>query len=150
MNCLFCHEDLSIVPQDELFTEFCNHKCYKSWVKREEQKEALSKGVKHDNGKKQYYAMPLEVLDGLASVFEAGEKKYEIFNCLKPFDDSDRRFWDGMMRHLRQCQSDPLAVDDDPIEGTGCLQGYQAGWNVIMRTYHAEKRKREEDAKKGS
>ena len=84
--------------------------------------------------------MPLEVLDGLASVFEAGEKFYSTFNCLNEFEDGDRRFWDGMMRHLRKCQLNPLAIDDDPEEGTGCLHGYQAGWNILMRTYHAEKR----------
>ena len=94
-------------------------------------------GSKLDTNKKAYYAMPLEVLDGLAAVFEAGEKKYATFNCLMPFKDGDRRFWDAMMRHAKPCQIDPLSIDEE----TGCFHGYQVAFNIIMRTYHAEKRK---------
>ena len=95
----------------------------------------MEKGVKFDTGKKQWYATPLEVVELLADVFSAGEKKYATYNCLNPFDESDRRFWDATMRHLTQCQFDPLAVDEE----TGCYHGAQAAWNALMRVYHAKK-----------
>lgn len=95
----------------------------------------MKKGIKNDTGKTQWYATPLEVVELLADVFSKGEKKYDIFNCLNPFDDSDRRFWDATMRHLTQCQLDPLATDEE----TGCYHGAQAAWNSLMRVYHAKK-----------
>lgn len=97
-------------------------------------KMAEGKAIKYDSNKQQYYAMPLKVMKGLAQVFAAGERKYETFNCLKPFHDGDRRLWDATMRHLSECQILPLALDEE----TGCRHGYQAAWNIIMRTYHAE------------
>lgn len=33
-------------------------------------------GMKYDDGKQKWYAMPLEVLEPLADVFAAGEKKF--------------------------------------------------------------------------
>ena len=90
-------------------------------------------GLKHDSGKQQYHAMPLCVLGPLADTFTAGVKKYEKFNCLKPFEDSDSRFWDGTMRHLEQCQLDPLAKDTE----TGCYHAAQAAFNILLRLYHA-------------
>ena len=65
----------------------------------------------------------------------AGCKKYERFNCLKPFENGDQRFFSAAIRHAVSCQLDPLAVDEE----TGCLHGYQSAWNLIMRTYHAQK-----------
>jgi hypothetical protein len=93
-------------------------------------------GIKLDQGKQPYYAMPLKVIKLLADVFAAGERKYATFNCLKPFEDGDRRFWDATMRHLEEAQLDPLAIDPE----TGCYHGVQAAWNILMRTYHAKNR----------
>ena len=106
-----------------------------------QEKEAIKamfqepEGIKFDQDKKQWFAMPLEVAELLADVFAAGEKKYATFNCLKPFDDGDRRFYDATMRHLKECQIDPLARDPE----TGCYHGSQVAWNMLLRTYHAEK-----------
>jgi len=52
----------------------------------------MNEGIKYDKDKQGWYPMPLVILKPLADVFLAGEKKYETFNCLKPFEDSDRRF----------------------------------------------------------
>jgi hypothetical protein len=93
-------------------------------------------GRKDDNGKPQYYAMPLEVLERLATVFVFGETKYETFNCLNDFKNGDRRLFDATMRHLKECQVDPTAIDKE----SGCLHGYQAAFSILMRTFHAEKR----------
>ena len=97
------------------------------------------RGQKNDGGKQSWYFMPLSVLTLLADVFEAGvtQKGYSPFNCLKPFENGDRRFWDATMRHLTECQRDPLAIDEE----TGCWHGAQAAWNILMRTYHAVKAK---------
>lgn len=97
--------------------------------------ENANEGIKFDTGKQPYYAMPLEVLKPLADVFAAGERKYETFNCLLPFKDADRRFYDGQMRHTEQCQLDPLAVDEE----TGCYHAAQVAFNTLMRLYHARK-----------
>lgn len=90
-------------------------------------------GLKYDQGKQQWYAMPLELLQPLADVFAAGEKKYSTFNCLHPFDDADRRFWDATIRHLTLCQLDPLARDEE----TGCYHAAQACFNLLLRIRNA-------------
>lgn len=94
-----------------------------------------NEGLKFDQGKQPYYAMPLEVLKPLADVFAAGEKKYATFNCLNPFKDADRRFYDGQMRHTEQCQLNPLEIDEE----TGCYHAAQVAFNTLMRLYHARK-----------
>lgn len=99
----------------------------------------LEEGLKYDEGRQPWYAMPLEVLKPLADVFAAGEKKYKIFNCLKPFEDSDRRFYDAQMRHTEACQLDPLAIDEE----TGVYHGAQAAWNALLRIHNAKKRMEE-------
>jgi hypothetical protein len=94
-----------------------------------------AKGRKFDKNKREWFAMPLVVIELLADVFNAGEKKYETFNCLQTFDDADRRFYNAAMRHLVKCQMDPLARDEE----TGCFHGSQVAWNMLMRVYHCEK-----------
>lgn len=91
-------------------------------------------GLKLDADKQHYYAMPLSLLKPLADVFRAGEKKYATFNCLKPFEESDRRFWDATMRHLEQCQINPLARDEE----TGCYHAAQVCFNMLLRIKNAE------------
>lgn len=98
-----------------------------------------AKGLKHDQGKQGWYPMPLVVLKPLADVFLAGEKKYETFNCLQPFEEPERRFWDATMRHIEACQLDPLARDPE----TGCYHAASACFNLLMRIYNCEKGKTE-------
>jgi hypothetical protein len=95
-----------------------------------------SKGAKHDSGKQPWYAMPLSILQPLADVFAAGEKKYSTFNCMQPFDDPERRFWDATMRHLSSCQLNPLAIDKE----TGCYHAAQAVFSILMRIHNAQKK----------
>ncbi len=91
------------------------------------------KGLKYDSNKQKWYAMPLEILEPLADVFVAGEKKCEIFNCLQPFEDSDRRFYDSQMRHVKDSQLDPLAIDEE----TGCYHQAQVAFSALMRLRNA-------------
>jgi hypothetical protein len=90
-------------------------------------------GWKQDEGKQGWYPLPLVILKPLADVTIAGEKKYETFNLLNPFEDSDRRFWDATMRHLESCQIDALAKDDE----TGCYHAAQAAFNMLLRLHNA-------------
>lgn len=96
------------------------------------------KGIKLDSGKQPYYAMPLVLLKPLADVFTAGEIKYKTFNCLQPFDDPDRRFYDAIMRHLEACQLDPLAIDEE----TGCYHAAQIAFNALLRLHNAIRKKK--------
>ena len=105
----------------------------------EKDSNAMEEGQKKDQGKQGWYPMPLVVLRPLADTFLAGEKKYATFNCLQPFKDSDRRFWDSTMRHLELCQLDPLAIDPE----TGCYHAAEACFGMLMRIFNA-KRSRDE------
>ena len=100
----------------------------------------MSEGLKFDKGKTGWYRMPLSVLKPLADVYnnpKAGGK-YPAFNCLKPFDDADRRFWDAMMRHLEASQLDPLAVNE---EDGGVYHLAQVAFNALHRLNDALERK---------
>uniref|UniRef100_A0A831UB58 dATP/dGTP diphosphohydrolase N-terminal domain-containing protein n=1 Tax=Geobacter metallireducens TaxID=28232 RepID=A0A831UB58_GEOME len=90
-------------------------------------------GTKHDTGKLDWSAIPLEVLEPLVAVFVAGERKYGYRNCLKPFDNGSRRFFAAAMRHAVKAQADPLSVDEE----TGCYEEAEAAWNHLMRLHHA-------------
>ena len=100
----------------------------------------MAEGSKRDEGKQEYYAMPLVLLKPLADVFHAGELEYKLFNCLNPFKDSDRRFWNATMRHLEACQIDPLAVDQEIKDKYG-LEVYhsaQVAFNMLLRIRSAD------------
>lgn len=93
-------------------------------------------GIKHDSvGKLDWSCIPLEILEPLVEVFQAGAVKYEFMNCLKPFENGDRRFFAAGMRHKVASQLDPLAKDEE----TGCYHAAQDAWNSLMRLYHARK-----------
>ena len=106
--------------------------------------EVENKGLKFDQeGKQEWFALPLEILEPLADVFNAGEKIYETFNCLLPFDDPSRRFYNATMRHLRASQIDPLAKDEE----TGCYHLAQVAFNSLLRLHNCLREKEEEDEK---
>jgi hypothetical protein len=97
--------------------------------------EPIEMGLKHDTGKQRWHALPLVILEPLADVMQAGTVKYSKFNCLQPFNDSDERFYNGLMRHLEACQLDPLAIDHE----TGCYHAAQIAFNTLLRLYHARR-----------
>jgi len=98
----------------------------------------MKEGVKHDQGKLLWHAMPKIILVPLVYVFVAG-LKYGLYNCLKEFKDGDTRFADALDRHLLECQMDPLAKDPED----GCYHSAKVAWYALMRIYHAERRGRE-------
>ena len=93
-------------------------------------------GKKDDTGKLDWDAMPLELIELLVPVFESGisVKGYGRHNCLHPFEDSRRRFFSAAMRHLRKCQLDPIAWNDDDQ----CYHAAQVAFNALMLLYHAK------------
>lgn len=95
----------------------------------------MSEGIKFDQGKLDWSVIPLEILEPLVAVFMAGEKKYGYLNCVKPFENGERRFFAAAMRHTVECQHDPLAIDGE----TGCHHEAEAAWNHLMRLYHAKR-----------
>jgi len=98
--------------------------------------EILLEGLKWDEGKLSWHALPLVILKPLAEVFNAGILKgYGEYNCLQPFKDPNRRFWDATMRHLESCQLDPLAKDLE----TGCYHAAQVAFSILMRLHHCRK-----------
>jgi len=109
--------------------------------------DKLKEGTKYDTGKQQWYGLPLEILEPLATVCAAGELKYETWNCMKPFKDGDRRFYDAQMRHTQACQMDPLAIDQEIKEkyGVEVYHSAQVAWNALFRLYHALKAQKGEE-----
>jgi hypothetical protein len=110
--------------------------------------DAPKAGLKWDEGKLDWHALPLVILKPLVEVFEAGIcKGYGRFNCLNTFDNPDERFFSATMRHLEACQIDPLAKDEE----TGCYNAAQVAFSILMRLYHCQKEqlwkneKREQD-----
>ena len=91
-------------------------------------------GKKHDEGKLDWHALPLELVELLVPVAVAGAKKYGRGNILEPFDEADRRFYSATLRHVRACQHNPLAVDEE----TGCYHAAQAAYDLLARVYQCE------------
>jgi len=94
------------------------------------------KGLKADDGKTGWFAMPLVVLQPLLDVFNAGVKHYGLHNCLNPFDNPSERFYDAQLRHVADCQLDPVAIDPQD----GCYHEAKVAFNALMRLYHCREK----------
>lgn len=96
------------------------------------------KGEKWDTGKQDYYLLPLEILQPLADLMQAGERKgYKPFSCLGVFENADRRFYNATMRHLVASQRDALAKDEE----SECYHLASVAFNALMRLYHCKQEK---------
>jgi len=89
-------------------------------------------GRKDDQGKLDWDAIPLEVIEPVIPAFEAGLRKYERHNCAQPFEEPRRRFFSAMMRHARKCQRNPQAWN----ESDGCSHASSMAFNAIMFAFH--------------
>lgn len=92
-------------------------------------------GKKDDAGKQRWYAMPLCVLKDLADTFNHGAEEYGLFNCLQEFEEPKQRWWNALMRHLEECQIDPLAKDAK----SGCYHAACVAFNALMYLYHCKR-----------
>ena len=104
----------------------------------------MSEGQKFDEGKQDWYLLPLELIQPLAEVMIVGEKKgYGNFSCLGNFDNADRRFFNSSMRHKAASQRDPLAInkeyDKDGNYVGECYHLACDAFGALMRLYHAKK-----------
>ncbi len=95
-------------------------------------------GVKHDAEKLDWSLLPLEVLEPLVDVFRLGAEKYGFENWRKEFENGDRRFHAARMRHIKEAQGDPLAINE---EDGGVYHEAQVAWNSLMRLWQAQQRK---------
>ena len=98
-------------------------------------------GLKHDTDKRRWHSLPLEILEPLADLMEAGREKYGQFNCLEDFDNPDERFWNANMRHAAACQRNPLAIDPE----TGCYHEAARAFSSLMRIYHCRREQADKD-----
>ena len=104
----------------------------------------MSEGQKFDDGKQDWYLLPLELLQPLAEVMLIGEKKgYGNFSCLDPFSNPNRRFFNSGFRHQVAAQKDPLAINveyDQHGNKVGeCYHLACSAFSDLMRLYHAKK-----------
>ncbi len=99
-----------------------------------------SEGPKFDQGKQNFYEMPLVLLHDLADAFRAGSLKYELFSCVRPFSDPAKRFYDAGMRHAEACQINPLAIDEEIYKeyGVEVYHSAQVAFNFLLRLHNAK------------
>ena len=101
-------------------------------------------GQKFDEGKQDWFLLPLELIEPLADVMLIGEKKgYGNFSCLLPYKDANRRFYNSSMRHKKAAQLDPLAINKEyDQQGNYVGECYHLACDAfgsLMRLYHARK-----------
>lgn len=104
----------------------------------------MSEGQKFDEGKQDWFLLPLELIQPLADVMIIGEKKgYGNFSCLLPYKEANRRFYNGGMRHKVASQLDPLAINKEYDQNGNyigeCYHLACDAFNSLMRLYHAKK-----------
>jgi hypothetical protein len=76
------------------------------------------------------------VLQPLLEVFNAGVKHYGLHNCLNPFENPSERFYNAQLRHVADCQLDPMAIDPQD----GCYHEAKVAFNALMRLYHCREK----------
>ena len=91
-------------------------------------------GLKHDEGKLDWHALPLELVELLVPVAVNGANKYGRHSILQPIEDAGPRHYSATMRHLSACQLDPLAIDQE----SGCYHAAHAAYDLLARVYQCE------------
>ena len=99
-------------------------------------------GLKHDEGKTDWHALPLELVELLVPVAVNGANKYGRHSILQTIEDAGPRHYSATMRHLSACQLDPLAVDPE----SGCYHAVHAAYDLLARVYQCEGRQEREEA----
>jgi len=93
-----------------------------------------TEGLKFDSGKIDFSLLPLEVLEPLIKVFEHGESKYGFENWRKDFGTAyRRRFIAAMLRHTKDAQRFPLAINE---KDGGVYHLAQVAWNALILLHH--------------
>lgn len=95
-------------------------------------------GKKHDRGKLDYSLLDLGLMEPLVPVLELGEQRYGYENWKKDFGPNyERRFRAAMLRHVKECQGKPLAVND---QDGGVYHLAQVAINALFLLYHAKQK----------
>ena len=92
-------------------------------------------GLKHDEGKLDWHALPLELVELLVPVAVNGANKYGRHSILQTIEDAGPRHYSATMRHLSECQLDPLAIDPE----SGCYHAVHAAYDLLARVYQCER-----------
>ena len=98
-------------------------------------------GLKHDEGKLDWHALPLELVELLVPVAVNGANKYGRHSILQTIEDAGPRHYSATMRHLSACQLDPLAIDPE----SGCYHAVHAAYDLLARVYQCEGRQEREE-----
>lgn len=94
-------------------------------------------GKKHDIGKLDWSLLDLDFVEPMVAIFALGEERYDFLNWQKDFGPAfSSRFQAARMRHSKECQYNPLAVNED--DG-GVYHLAQVAWNALQELYHARK-----------
>ena len=88
-------------------------------------------GLKHDEGKLDWHALPLELVELLVPVAVNGANKYGRHSILQTIEDAGPRHYSATMRHLSACQLDPLAIDPE----SGCYHAVHAAYDLLALVY---------------
>lgn len=97
----------------------------------------MSEGKKFDTGKLDWSLIDMALLEPLIPVFALGEERYGFLNWQKDFGPKyQRRFESAMKRHLKECQYNPLAINE---KDGGVYHLAQVAWNALILLHHAQK-----------
>jgi hypothetical protein len=99
-------------------------------------------GKKFDKDKLDWSVLDLAFIEPLIPVFKLGEHRYGYLNHLNPFENSSRRFYAAIMRHMRASQYDPLAINE---EDGGVYHLAQIAWDALQRLSQALKEKEKQN-----
>lgn len=92
----------------------------------------MNEGKKNDSGKLDWSLLPLDFVEPLVPIFAHGEKEYGFENWRKPFDNRRRRFNAALKRHLKECERNPLAINE---QDGGVYHLAQIAWNALELLY---------------
>ena len=97
----------SDITGDACFYVQDNKSCYKQiWIKKEDMKsqesKSLTKGVKHDSDKIQWWYLPIAPMQEVLKALTYGDKKYPADDGAnwKHVPNAKKRYYSAMLRHI--------------------------------------------------
>lgn len=102
----------------------------------------MSEGTKHDKDKLDWSLLDLELIEPLIPVLKLGCERYGFENWKRDFgEDFSRRFQAARMRHHKDAQLNPLAVNE---KDGGCYHLAQVAINALFELWHAIQQEKED------
>lgn len=103
-------------------------------------------GKKFDGQKLDWSLLPLDFVEPLVPIFKIGEERYGYENWRKEFTNPRRRFNAALKRHLKECERNPLAINE---EDGGVYHLAQIAWNALELLYQELEREKNDAAQTG-